>query len=172
MVIGALYPTKRLNDDDIALGNRQHALKQIIEDIKNCENYISTNFVAYMSDEGCREKVNVLRMPLVQDSEYDLVLYFKGCISFENHPTIFIRPIFNEWLFLGRILVIDIEDAEEGCYLLGFEKGQTFYVSSEVYDALVKGEQVVCRIDKNRKCWVPVSFQPLSKLLSWEGILK
>ena len=153
MVIGALHPTKRLNDGDIALGNRQHALEQIIEGMKSYENSISTNFFSYTPDEWCHERVNVLRMPLVQDNEYDLVLYFKGCISFEKHSTIFTRPIFNEWLFLGRILVIDMEDAEEGCYLLGFEKGQTFYVSSEVYDALMKGEQVVCCIDKNKKCW-------------------
>ena len=58
--------------------------------------------------------------------------------------------------FLGKILVVDVEDATAGRYLLGFENGQVAYVKRDVYDALLRGEGVTCRMEMETRCWAIV----------------
>ena len=159
LVLGSLYPVKRL---DTKLSFRHYALQQVICSI----NDYGSGICIQLGNIGTlhsyyRSKPEVLDILSNTKYEYDLVVCFGGCISFERHYDNKERCIENiydlgEQCFLGKILAVDKEDADGGRYLLGFENGQVAYVESNVYEALLKGEGCVCRMDTVTRCWVNV----------------
>ena len=64
--------------------------------------------------------------------DYDLAVHYGGSIAFERHlgnEKNFVNCYISvERKFLGKILVVDVEDETAGRYLLGFENGQVAYV--------------------------------------------
>lgn len=156
LAIGLLYPDKRL---DGKLWLRQHALHQVVCSINNYGSGICTQLINALHSYY-RAKPEVLRILPMMKYDYDLVVHYGGSIAFENHldnkKNLEGRYVCVERKLLGKVLVVDVEDATAGRYLLGFENGQVAYVERDVYEALLRGESVTCRMEIAKRCWAIV----------------
>ena len=158
LAVSTLYPVKRL---DGKLWLRQHALHHVVCSINNYGSGICIQLID-MLNSYYRAKPEVLKILPAMKYDYDLVVHYGGSIAFERHldnENNFVnRCISVERKFLGKILVVDVEDATAGRYLLGFENGQVAYVKRDVYDALLRGEDVTCRMEMGKRCWAIESY--------------
>ena len=151
LVIGALHPVKHL---DAKFWFRHFALYKVVCSV----NEYGHGMCAQLHNVGVlnryyRSKPKVLKILPVMKYEYDLVVHFNGCISLERHfeNKRYFENIYpwGDREFLGKILVVDEEDSSVGRYLLGFENG-----GQAVYEALLKGENVTCRMEWKNRSWV------------------
>ena len=156
LAISSLYPVKRL---DGKLWLRQHALHQVVFSINNYGRGICTQLIDALHSYY-RTKPDVLKILPTMKYDYDLVVHYGGSIAFESHldneKNFESRYVCIERKFLGKVLVVDVEDATTGRYLLGFENGQVAYVERDVYEALLRGESVTCRMKMAKRCWAIV----------------
>lgn len=156
LAVSTLYPVKRL---DGKLWLRQCALHQVVCSVNKYGSGICTQLIDALYSYY-RAKPEVLRILSMTKHNYDLVVHYGGSIAFENHlenkKNFGGRYVCVERKFLGKMLVVDVEDATVRRYLLGFENGQVVYVESNVYEALLRGEDVSCRMDVSTRCWMTV----------------
>ena len=154
LAVSTLYPVKRL---DGKLWLRQHALHQVVCSINNYGSGICIQLIDVLNSYY-RAKPEVLKIFPAMKYDYDLVVHYGVSIAFERHldneKNFVNRSISAERKFLGKILVVDVEDATAGRYLLGFENGKVIYVGQAVYEALLKGENVTCRMEWKNRSWV------------------
>lgn len=153
LAVSTLYPVKRL---DGKLWLRQHALHQVVCSINNYGSGICTQLIDVLHSYY-RTKPEVLKILPAMQYGYDLVVRYGGSIAFERHldnEENFVDCYISvDRKFLGKILVVDVEDETAGRYLLGFENGQVAYVKRDVYDALLRGEDATCRMEMETRCW-------------------